>query len=417
MSNYQQARAECIRALDIIDKTQLTIFLQQDLLPRSELVKQLNALESLPVATAISEMQELLNNVLSRYNDPFANYISPKQHKTYNERRSGGFVGVGLKFRARNNDYPLVIGPLTGGPLDSKDIQPGDQILSVNGKSLKAAPSRVVSSLMSGKPDSPVHIELLRGSQTITVKTVRQSVSLHYARSSVLKGNIGYLKISRFGGKTHVRVKQLLEDLIASSSIEALVIDLRDNPGGSTRAARHIMSLFDDAPWVYCVQYKNGKVNRLPRAEGAPITQIPLAVLVNENSLSSSEILAGALQEYKRAVLVGAPTYGKGLIQKVHPLKAPIEGAIRTTIAMYGTPSHQLLHGRGLVPDIYIPSAPDGLFKETGSLNISQQARDFRRGLLLESLAEKYDQPVAHRYAQMRDTQLDTAIAELESRL
>jgi len=415
MSVYKQARAECIRALDIIDNTQLTIFLQRDLIPRATLIQQLDAMEALPADSAIKQMRELLGDVLAHYNDPFANYISPTQHKAYSQRRSGGFVGVGLKFRARLNDYPLVIGPLQGGPLADKNIQPGDQIISVNGESVKAASSRTVSSLMSGKPDSTVDIELLRDTQTITISTVRQAVELHYARTSMLTKHIGYLKISRFGSKTHVRVKQLLQELL-NQSAAAIVLDLRDNPGGSTRAARHIMSLFDDAPWVYCEQYKNGNVNQLPRA-GDSITDIPLAVLVNENSMSSSEILAGALQDYKRAVLVGAPTYGKGLIQKVFALKAPINGAIRTTIAMYGTPSHRLLHGRGLVPDIYIPSAPDGLFKETGSLNISQRARDFRRGLLLNNLAEKYEQSVAHRYVQMPDEQLDRAVAELQSRL
>jgi len=231
----------------------------------------------------------------------------------------------------------------------------------------------------------------------------------------MINDNTGFLKVSRFARRTYVEFHEAL-DKLRKQGMERLILDLRDNPGGSTRAARHIMSLFHDAPWVYCEKYKNGEINLLPRA-GAKLTDIPMAVLVNENSMSSSEILAGALQDYNRAVLVGAPTYGKGLIQKVFPLKAPISGAIRTTIAMYGTPSHRLLHGRGLVPDIYIPSAPHGLFKETGSLNIRQQARDFRRGLLLDSLAEKYDEPVVRRYSQMPDTQLGTAVAELRSRL
>ena len=411
MSTFQQARAQCIRALDIIDTTQLAVFQQRTLRSREQLVQEIDSLESMPLDDAVIRMQHMLNEVLAVYNDPFANYIDPKQHKSYTERRTGGFVGLGLKYRAVKEDYPYVIGALIGGPLENQDMQPGDQILSVDEIDLKALSSKEVSSALKGEPGSSVSLSLQRNGQRIKFQAQRQAVQLHYARAEVIEADIGYIKISRFGGKTHNRVKDLLHGLL-DRDVRALIVDVRDNPGGSTRAARNMMSMFDKAPWVYCEQYKTGTVKRLPR-EGDVMTDLPVVVLVNEYSMSSSEILAGALQDYKRATLVGAPTYGKGLIQKVFPLAEPLGGAVRTTIAMYGTPSHRLLHGRGLVPDIYVPSAPDRLFKETGSVNISDSARAFRRTLLIKELQEKYTDNIAAAFENLPDAQLQVAIATL----
>lgn len=415
MSTFQQARAQCLKALDIIDSTQLSIFLQRELLSREALLTQIDALESLSLDESISGMQALLNEVLSVYNDPFANYITPKQHKAYTQRRTGGFVGIGIKYRAMKDEYPLVIGPLLGGPLEHENIQPGDKLISADNEDLKAKSSREVSNLLKGEPESIITLGLKRDETQFDLKAQRQAVQLHYARAEMLESDIGYLKVSRFGGKTHLRVKTLLQELLDQNA-KGIVLDLRDNPGGSTRAARNMMSMFDAAPWVFCEQYKNGTVKRLPR-EGEPLTDLPLVVLVNEYSMSSSEILAGALQDYKRATLVGAPTYGKGLIQRVFPLSEPLGGAVRTTIAMYGTPSHKLLHGRGLVPDIFIPTPVERLYRETGSVNISARARAFRTSLLIEQLEDKYSADVLKAHAAFPDAQLAAALSTLDKQI
>ena len=415
MSAFQHVRAQCLKALDIIDGTQLSVFLQRELPDRAELISQIDALESVPVEEAIDAMRALLNEVLSVYNDPFANYINPKQHNAYKQRRTGGFVGVGLKYRAISEEYPLVIGPLLGGPLEHRNIKPGDKIIRADEVDLKSKSSSEVANYLKGEPDSMVTLGLERSGEYFDLKTKRQAVQLHYARAEMLESKIGYLKVSRFGGNTHLRFKSELQAMLEQNA-RALILDLRDNPGGSTKAARNMMSMFDDAPWVFCEQYKNGTVKRLPRA-GDRITELPLVVLVNEYSMSSSEILAGALQDYKRAKLIGAPTYGKGLIQRVFPLAEPIGGAVRTTIAMYGTPSHRLLHGRGLVPDIYVPTPNERLYRETGSVNISEEARIFRRQLRLEQLSDKYSADVLKAYAKFPDAQLDVALSTLKEQL
>lgn len=415
MSTFKQAKAQCVKALDIIDKTQLTVFLQRDVPARDTLLVEIDRLESRPLDEAVAGMRQLLNNVLSIYNDPFANYINPKQHERYTQRRTGGFVGIGVKYRAVRDDYPLIIGALLGGPLEAENIKPGDKVLRADDTDLKALSSREISELLKGEPATTVKLSLAREEQRIDLSAVRQKVQLHYARSQMLENEIGYIRVSRFGGNTHERVRQLLQDLLELKP-KGLILDLRDNPGGSTRAARNMMSLFDKAPWVFCEKYKSGAIKRLPR-EGDMLTTLPMVVLVNEHSMSSAEILAGALQDYNRATLVGAPTFGKGLIQRVFPLAEPFGGAVRTTIAMYGTPSHRLLHGRGLVPDIYIPTPPERLYRETGSVNITAAARRFRRELEIKELQDKYDKSTINAYANIPDVQLNVAVSTLLQKL
>ena len=190
------------------------------------------------------------------------------------------------------------------------------------------------------------------------------------------------------------------------------MLDLRDNPGGSTRAARAVVSMFSKEPHIYCEQYKSGDTRQLPR-HGPHITDLPLTVLVNGESKSSAEIVAGALQGYKRALIIGSPTFGKGLVQRVFKLAEPIGGALRTTIAMFGTPSVGLIHGNGIVPDYYIETDADFMFRESGSLNISDEARQYQRQLREAQVRKEYkdsDSAKAERLITAEDKQLQAAI-------
>jgi len=413
MADSSELLEELKRALGIIDKTQLELFRQGPLMSSDERGRRIDdilSLEKSDSELAVSKARELLTDVQRAYGDPFANYITPVNHGNYQRSRGGNLVGIGIKFRSRDKDYPVVIGPLLGGPLDNFDVQPGDVLKSVAGESLFGASARQVRSKLSGPAGSRVSVNLGRGgSITTTLEVERRSVELHYARKALLANDIAYIKISRFGTDTFERIKDFVQNFEAQG-VRAYILDLRDNPGGSTRAARIIMSLFDDASWVYCEQYKGGRSRQLPR-EGEQISNAPMAVLINERSMSSSEILAGALQARKRATLVGSPSFGKGLIQKVYPLKTPIEGAVRTTIATYATPDNLPLHARGLTPDIYVPTAPHELYRETGSLNVSEQTRAFRTSLDTNRLRRKIGPSRADAMIAVGDLQLQTAIS------
>lgn len=422
------AMSEFHRAMSIIGNTQLTLFtdttpptyrFQRDAL--DEQIKTINSSidpEQIDFTTVvetktIDSMRKLLTETLDAYNDQYASYITPTQLKRYNERRSGKYVGIGLKFRTYTADYPVVIGIITGGPLQDSDVLPGDKILVVDEHDLRGSSQKEVISRLKGKEGTTTTLTLSRKGEEYKVDASRATVELHYSSGTMLRDQIGYLKISRFGGATHERVVGLLRDLIAQKA-RGLVLDLRDNPGGSTLAARAIVSMFSKQNKIYCEKYKSGKVRTLQRY-GKHVTDLPLAVLINGESMSSSELVAGALQDHKRGVIIGSPSYGKGLVQKVYKLSAPLGGAVRTTIAVFATPDHKPIHATGIVPDIYVETSADFMFKESGSLNISPEARAFKRKLLVAKVKSQYPAAQAQSLIDAVDKQLDTAIEEVIS--
>lgn len=408
--------AEGRRALGIIDQTQLALFATVPPLDLDELAARIDSVvgEHSRLTSASNAVRDILRETLRAYRDPYANYIDPRGHDAYASRRRGDLVGVGVKFRAYGDAYPRVLGVLEGGPLDGKDIRPGDRIEAVDGQDLEGSGSSATRKSLSGPEGSTAVLSVRRGDgkSSHRVDVVRRTVELHYARRDILSdGRIGYIRISRFGSDTHERVAAFVQ-AFARDKLAGIVLDLRDNPGGSTRAARAVASMFASLPVVYCEQRRGAKVLELPR-EGEVLSRQPLVVLVNERSMSSAEIVAGALQLTGRARVVGTPTWGKGLIQKVYPLKAPLGGAVRTTIATFSTPDGVPLHARGIVPDRYVPSAPHGLFAETGSLNVSAASRDFRRRLLLDDLALRESEARVQAFSLLPDIQREVAVATL----
>lgn len=421
------AYAEFVKALNIVQQTQLTIF--TDATPQTkeeiiadykkrvvtieqELDKDATDYEATVEKKRIELMRLMLAETLENYNDQYANYIYPDALKKYNSRRNGNFVGVGLKFRAVKDEYPLAIGALTGGPMDGKDIRPGDKLISVDDKPLKALVSKEVVTALKGPANSTAKIKVLRDEKEHIVQVQRSAVELHYAESELLKENIGYIKVSRFGSKTHLRVEKLLKDLLDQGA-SSFILDLRDNPGGSTRAARAIVSMFSTEKDIYRERYKSGAEKPLPR-HGEHATDLPLVVLINRESMSSSEIVAGAIQSYDRGIIVGSPSFGKGLVQKVFNLSAPLGGAVRTTIAVFARPDNQIIHAAGIVPDIYIETDSDFMFRRVGSLNIADEAKAFQRKLLEKDVREKNPEKADELIA-ATDLQLQTAINKLDS--
>ncbi len=411
------AMSEFKRALTIITKSQLTLFRTEPADTTSEIIDKLQQRLSVldtPTDTDDTEltvMRSILTETLDSFNDQYANYITPKQLAGYQERRNGNYVGVGLKFRAVADDYPIVIGTILGGPLSDKSVLPGDRLLTADGKDLKHKTSKEITTLLKGPAASQVTLGFRRqDAPAYNVTVHRQPVDLYYARSQVIDKHIGYIKISRFGARTHKHVEALLQGLV-QQKVSGIVLDLRDNPGGSTRASRAIVSMFSDADTIYCERYQSGNIRNIPR-HGQHLTDLPIAVLVNGDSMSSAEIVAGALQAHNRAIIIGSPTYGKGLVQKVTNLKEPLGGAVRTTIAMFATPDHQPIHGAGIVPDIYLETEADFLFRETGSLNISEQARGLQRKLREKSALISHPDNAAE-LINATDLQLARAVSEL----
>jgi len=289
-------RNEFMRAVNIVVDVQLTMFREspspsrEDVLSRFMSAYRAADNSTLTEDDIVGMVRASLADSLDAFNDPFANYVTPDALKMYKQRRGGRFVGIGMKYRARSDAYPVVIGPLLGGPLEHANIEPGDELRTIDGVDQFSATSKSVSSALKGKADSKVLLQLLREGteELLSIEAHRQAVKLEYARSSMLDDGVGYIKISRFGGKTYEHVESLLRELLEKNA-EAIVLDLRDNPGGSTKAARAVVSFFSNVAQVYAEQFKSGKTRLLPRI-GEKITDLPLAILVNEKSMSSAEM-------------------------------------------------------------------------------------------------------------------------------
>lgn len=415
------AYSEFVKALDIIDQTQLTLFVDKTPSGKNEqlAVYEARLLESqatLDESAAdyaeqlegrrIEIMRAVISETIGQYNDKYANYIAPEPLKKYSSRRNGKVDGIGLKFRAVPNDFPIAIGPLLGGPMDGQDIEPGDKLLSINDTTLLSLKASQVGAALKGPSGSVATLTLSRDDKEHCVEVTRAAVELDYEDAELLQEGLGYIKISRFGSKTHTRVGKLVAELLLQGA-QGFIVDMRDNPGGSTLAARAIVSMFCTEKEVYFERFKNGATRQLPR-EGEHKTDLPLAVLLNENSMSSSEIVAGAVQSYNRGVVVGAQSYGKGLIQKVFNLQAPLGGAIRTTIAEFGRPDKKMIHAIGIYPDLPVTSNSDFMFKREGSLNVSAKTKAFQRTLLERAVEKKYPKQ-APKLIAAKDVQLETA--------
>ena len=424
-ANVKLAESEFKRAISIIENTQLELFTDTPPADSADILQTLESRfidrsEKLDPQTPdnkknkqelrIALMRSLLSETIEAYSDQYANYITPDALKRYQERRSGNYEGVGLKFRTVADEYPLVIGPIIDGPLDHSDLLPGDKIIEANGYDLKGLTNSQVVGQLKGPAKSPIDLKLKRNGKIFHVVGRRGPVELKYADAEIIKDNIGYIKISRFGGNTHKEVRKLLGNLI-DHKVSGIILDLRDNPGGSTRAARAIVSMFSEEPWIYFEKNKAGAIKQLPR-HGEYMTDLPLAVLINGDSMSSSEIVAGALKSFGRGTLIGSPSFGKGLVQRVFNLKMPLGGAIRTTIAEFGTPDHQPIHGAGITPDISLETSADFMFRRSGSLNIRDNAKAFQRALLEESVRKDHADK-ADVLINATDAQLNRAIDEI----
>lgn len=413
---------EFVKALKTIEKTQLVLRPDLALQSKEEAIRKYHELEknaesntdaaSVDFEHVMNEkriviMRKILSSNLKTYSDKYANYIAPDALKKYDARRNGKFLGVGLKFREVKDGYPIVIGAILGGPLDGMDIQPDDRIISVDGHSVAKFSAAKILQLLKGSENSTATIEILRNKAHHSVAVTRAAVDIHYADAEMMNNNVGYVKVSRFGSETHIQFGKLLTQLIEKGA-HGIVLDLRDNPGGSTRAARAIVSMFCTEQDIYCEKNKLDEFKQLPR-HGEHITGLPLAVLINSASMSCSEIVAGALQTYGRGTIVGTTSFGKGLIQRVFRLEQPLGGAVRTTIAVFGTPDRKLIHGVGVVPDIQVKTDSDFMFRRTGSLNISNEARLFQR-TLNERFVKKNHPARAVEYMAAQDVQLQRAI-------
>ncbi|ARV60087.1 carboxyl-terminal protease [Nostocales cyanobacterium HT-58-2] len=306
--------------------------------------------------SAYSAIQKMLKSL----DDPFTRFLNPEQYRSLQVNTSGELTGVGLQI-ALNSETGLleVVAPIAGSPAEKAGIRPRDRILRIEGISTEKLTLDEAATRMRGPIGSAVTLFLQRdGEREWQVQLVRDRISLNPVvaelRSSPQGTPIGYLRLTQFNANAPLELAHAISSL-EKKGADAYILDLRNNPGGLLQAGIEIARLWLESGTIVYTVNRQG-IQGTFEAFGPAMTHDPLVVLVNQGTASASEILAGALQDNGRAVLLGETTFGKGLIQSLFELS---DGSgLAVTIAKYETPNHRDINKQGIKPDKVISSEP-----------------------------------------------------------
>lgn len=301
------------------------------------------------------EAYNALRESLERLNDPYTRFMDPRQYEQLTSQTSGELSGVGIRLRADEQTGILsVVEPIPNSPAASAGIRTGDRILSIDGKSTRGMSVESASNLIRGQAGTRITLRIERDGETpFNLSLTRARIELPAVQQSVRTENgtrIGYIRLSEFSAHASEQMGKAIRDL-TEDNVQGFVLDLRGNPGGLLQASIDISRQWiGTGPIVRTVDRDGGSEETA--ANHTALTDLPLVVLVDGNSASSSEILTGALMDNGRATIVGSQTFGKALVQAVHGLS---DGSgIAVTIAHYYTPSGTDISQRGITPNIRI---------------------------------------------------------------
>jgi len=322
--------------------------------------------------------------------DPYSQYLDQEEAKSTQEMLQQDYGGIGAYVGLRNGSF-VVTSPIYGSPADRAGLRALDVILEVDGhktsEMLDHGGINSVISRLKGKPGTAVKVKYFRRSfyKPVEVTIIRESIRVESVFYAMLPGEIGYVRLSRFGERSNAEMQHALDDLAKKQSAKAIVFDLRDNPGGLLRAGVDIADKFLAGGRL--VVYSEGNKEFAPRKDyfatgGAEEEALPLVVLVGAGSASASEIVAGALQDHKRATLVGEKTFGKGSVQQIIPLRATDrQTQLRLTIAKYYLPSGRCIHEKGVDVDIEAkqPEQPGWVVESLAELSRQSVFEDYVR--------------------------------------
>jgi carboxyl-terminal processing protease len=304
--------------------------------------------------------------------DPHSAYLPPEPYNEMGIAMSGSFGGVGIELGTKNGKL-TVIAPIDDTPSSRAGIRSNDHIWKIDGMPTDGVNITNVVKKLRGEKGTPVTLTILRAenAKPLVFKLVRDIIKLKSLKSKLLESGYGLIRISQFQERTGSEFKEALSDLHAKSGglMKGLILDLRYNPGGLINSCIEVVNCFvgDDINNAVVVSIKG----RAPDSNhvyngtvGSKEPHYPIVVLINGGSASASEIVAGALQDYKRAIIMGTQSFGKGSVQSIIPMKG--NAALKLTTARYYTPSGRSIQAKGIVPDIEVPNITPLPAKEKG---------------------------------------------------
>ena len=322
------------------------------------------------------DVQDMLdgaaNGLLLGLGDPYTFYYTPEEYAELWEDDEGEYAGVGIQISTSYLTGLCTISRVfDNGPAREAGVLKGDILYKVEDMYVNSSTVNDAVDIMRGTPGTSVHVVFLRGTEEIEFDLVRAQITVNRIESGMLTDDIGYIYLYEFAGECAAEFQTAVKQL-QDQGAKGLIIDLRDNPGGWVDAAQDIGDIFLDKGTLCYLQYNDGSREYYSTKAGK--TDLPLVILMNENSASSSEILAGALKDRADATIVGVQSYGKGIVQTVLELDGG--AGMQMTIAQYYTPNGNAVHKVGITPDVLIelPEGDIGMY-EFGDLNDVQLAK------------------------------------------
>lgn len=303
-----------------------------------------------------------LRQALAELNDPYTRFMSPSEFKTLTTQTSGQLSGIGIQLEQSKDTNSLTIVKLfTDAPAAKAGLKVGDRILAINGNSTESMDLETASDMIRGEIDTAVKLRIGRASQKPMEKSIiRAAIELPTVQATVKQegsNRIGYIRLSEFSAHASEQMKKAITDLEAQK-VDGFVLDLRGNPGGLLNASIEIAEMWLERGFIVHTVDRQGKQDDI-KAAPSVLTKRPLAVLVDGDSASSSEILTGALQDNQRAKVIGMTTFGKALVQSVHQLSD--SSGIAITVAHYFTPKGTDISHKGITPDVAVKLTPEQL--------------------------------------------------------
>lgn len=305
-----------------------------------------------------AEAYQAVREMLKLLDDPYTRFLDPEQFRSMQIETSGELTGVGLQLGMDDTTKELVVvSPIEDSPAAAAGLRARDVVIAIDGKSTKDMDLNTAVSLIRGPVNTRVKLTIRRGTETLEFNLTRARIELHAVKFEVREtpaGKVGYISLRQFNANAAQDMRKAISQL--NPQVSAYVLDLRSNPGGLLYSSAEIARMFLDNATIVSTMDRRGESERLV-ANRQSLTDKPLVVLVDGGSASASEILAGALQDNKRATVVGTQTFGKGLVQSVQSLS---DGSgLAVTIAKYYTPSGRDINKAGIKPDIVVELTKD----------------------------------------------------------
>ena len=313
-------------------------------------------------------MDAAINGVLQSL-DPYSSYMSPEMLQEMQTETKGEFGGLGIEV-GMEAGVVKVISPIDGSPAETVGVKAGDYIVKIDGTQVQGKTLSEAVDLMRGPVGSEIEITVRRigTRKALTFNIVRDIIEIKSVKSKVLEDSIGYVRLTSFNDNSSDQLEDIVKDFKKNKKINKYILDLRNNPGGLLTQAIRITDFFLNNGEIVSTKSKKKSDNRKWFAKkGDLIDGDTLLVLINYGSASASEIVAGALKDHKRAIILGESSYGKGSVQSIIPLKN--DGAIRLTVSKYYLPSGDSISEVGVSPDIFVAEGSDEFRIDTDTDN------------------------------------------------